>query len=148
MYPFLATHLMVKCSQGHNISVILPKKHACALHKNLGEINGSETMVRRREKFLPLTVFILRTFPPAESTGRKKKNSESVGRNIRSGLGHCTNISVQIMHEKRNNLAGYFGNYESISGIPTHRTEIQTAKYDFRRRLFNIPFHLISCIQE
>jgi hypothetical protein len=32
------------------------------------------------------------------------------------------------MHEKRNTLTGHFRNYESISGIPTHRTEIQTAK--------------------
>jgi len=32
------------------------------------------------------------------------------------------------MREQRNTLTGHFQNYESISGIPTHRTEILTAK--------------------
>jgi hypothetical protein len=80
MYPFLATHLIGKGTQGHNPSVILPKNHACDLHKKLGELHGSETMVRRREKFLPLTVFILQTFPPAESTGRIKKEFRMYGK--------------------------------------------------------------------
>ena len=35
---------------------------------------------------------------------------------------------MQRMHEQRNTLTGHLGNYESVSGIPTHRTEIQTAK--------------------
>jgi hypothetical protein len=43
-------------------------------------------------------------------------------------LGHYTNISVQRLHKKRKTLTGHFRNYESFPGIPTHRTEIQTAK--------------------
>jgi len=42
-----------------------------------------------------------------------------VDRNKRLGLGHYTSISLQHMPEQQ---------YESISGIPIQRTEIQTAK--------------------
>lgn len=34
---------------------------------------------------------------------------------------------MQRMHEQRNRLTGHLRNYASISGIPTHRMEIQTA---------------------
>jgi hypothetical protein len=44
------------------------------------------------------------------------------------------------MGEERNTLTGHIQNYEFISGIQTHRTEIQTAKYDVRTCLFNSCF--------
>jgi hypothetical protein len=44
--------LMDLGSQGHKPSAILPEKHACALYKKLGELQSSETMERRGEKFL------------------------------------------------------------------------------------------------
>jgi len=52
MYPFLAMSLMGYGSQGHNPLTILPEKHAIALYKKVGELQISETMVRRREQFL------------------------------------------------------------------------------------------------
>jgi len=52
MYTFLTMRLMVYGSQGHKPSVILPEKHACASQKKQGELHSSETMVRRREKFI------------------------------------------------------------------------------------------------
>ena len=48
--------------------------------------------------------------------------------NKRSALGHYSSISVQRMHEQRNKLTGHLRNYKSISGIPIHRTEIETTK--------------------
>ena len=56
------------------------------------------------------------------------KNSESVDEKKRPELRHYTSFSVQRMHEKRNTLTGHFRNYASVSEIPTHRMEIQTAK--------------------
>ena len=52
MYPFLSLSMMVQSSRGHKLSAILPVKHACASYKKLNELHRSETMLRRREKFL------------------------------------------------------------------------------------------------
>jgi hypothetical protein len=55
-------------------------------------------------------------------------SSESVDGNEWLSLGQHTNISVQRMHEKRNTLTDNFQSYETLYEIPTHRTDIQTAK--------------------
>jgi hypothetical protein len=48
--------------------------------------------------------------------------------NNQPALGHYTSISEQRMHEQRNILPGHLQNYESGSGNPTHRREIQATE--------------------
>ena len=86
----------------------------------------------RKEKYgkeknaLTLTVFIPKTFPLTELIGRIKDEFGKCAWKTQPALEHYNNISVQRMHEQRNRSTGHMRNCESISGIPKHKTEIQT----------------------
>ena len=87
--------------------------------------------------FLPFTVFILQTVPPAESILRIKGEIRICGRKKTAWLGHYIKISAQRIQEQRSSWTDQFQNYESISGIHITRREVQTSRSATSEDVFN-----------
>jgi len=95
----------------------------------LCELHSSTIQVQIKEKYLAPNGIHIPDGPTCTiDLEKKKKNSAFVDRNKRPALGRYSSIRVQRMHEQRNTLTGHLRNYESVSGIPIQRTEIQTSK--------------------
>ena len=114
--------------QGNKPSAILLEKNPCALYRKLGESHGSNMQLQRRENFSPNGIHSPDVLTCRNDWENKRKFRylwmETNGRH----KGHNTSISVQRWNEQQNAWTGHFRHYASLSGNPTHRTEIQTAK--------------------
>jgi hypothetical protein len=100
----------------------------CPFYTKLGEPMARPYIYGEEKNFLLQTVCTSQTVPTAESIGRIKGEFRICGWKKRPALRHCSSISVQRVHGQRSTLTGHLRNYESISGIPTHTTEIQTTE--------------------
>jgi hypothetical protein len=88
--------------QGHVFSVIPREKYAFMLYKKLVEPHG-RLYKKGGEKNFTLRYSYLRNYNLHNPLGKQNKYSDSVDGNKWPVLGHCTNISVQTIHEQRNN---------------------------------------------
>jgi hypothetical protein len=127
-YSFLVLAIHFSWLVKDTIFLTFTRKRTLCLVQEAGWNHGSNIQSRRREKIFDPNDICTPDGLSCRIEWEIKQEFRIGEWKKRGGLGHYTNISVQRMHEQRNTLTGHLLIYASISGIPTHRTEIQTAK--------------------